>query len=153
MAVEYAIPIDTTVPLDNIKCSIEEFCGLVEIPPHGRAITLISEGTWCYLMMEDELGRELISERYGFIPTIHARIRMDPFKVELGVQKLVDVVGTLLTALPGNLVVLENDELPLLLRKEGSITIDQRDPYWESRFTSALASRNITFALGRLPPL
>jgi hypothetical protein len=154
MAIENTIEVATPLPLDDIKRILMAEYGLEEGRPLPRATELRSEGFWCYLIPEDKLGKEIIAEAFGFVPSLEVRLRhrKDTFAHKPFHEALIDITLILLTYLQDDLVVLESGEIGQLLRLGGAITIHD-DKYWKPCLSQALAGFGFEFQVGNVPRL
>lgn len=79
----------------------------------------------------------IIRESYGFTPMADVDLRLDlsvhnPDDGYGGNFNMVRVVMALLKVAQGNLIVLFNDEIPILMRRDGQVVIDGERGWWKS---------------------
>lgn len=79
----------------------------------------------------DRFGR--YKEGLGLSPLIKLYFTIDKFNDYFaGMKAMVKVVAAVLAAIPDDVVLMENHDTALLLRRDGVVTLTDRDDWWKA---------------------
>ena len=129
MALEYTLELATEQsPAETMKI----LSGLGFSSEEGDAMRLSSSGVTVTAAPEDNLGRSIIQEAYRFTPTMYLKFRLDKFEGwENGLQTTIKATLGLLQRIKADGVLLFNGETPVLLSKNGAVTLNNANDFWE----------------------
>jgi len=113
---------------------------------------MIAPGVSVGAARESNLGRSIIKEAYQLEPTVYVRFRLDKFdRWDPGLQKTVVAAVELLRNAGGNGILLFNGETPVLMSKEGQVTLNNGHDFWEDPARLALVT--VPYEMHRLASL
>jgi len=149
MSVEYRLRFDLRVPDTQVCEVIVTQAGLIEErrevivlgrslgkpeEEHGEMIVFQGTGIFCFFHPESSLGQSIIEEAFGFRPTKNITFRIDKFEhYEDGILNMLCTCIAIIKSCTSDCVLLENGDIPLLLRKRGHLTLQSGDSYWSAK--------------------
>ena len=126
MAVEYSLKLDGAFR----QPELEEALGSAGFTANGGAwstdgATAVVDGT------VDRFGR--YSEAFGFSPSTDVLFSIDKSDgYEAGMDAMVRAVAAALGAVEDDAVLVANHDTALLLRRDGAVTLTDRDDWWSA---------------------
>jgi hypothetical protein len=122
--------------------------------PGGNFPTLVADGITAAIMPQSPLGGEIIREAYGFGTSTLITCTIDKFEFhQAGMQCLLRLCAVVAVNLSCDFILVVNGEKGWVLRKDGSLFLDERDDYWRKLWTDTLGEYGLTFTLAELPAL
>lgn len=78
---------------------------------------------------------QAIRRNYAMVPSVKLNIRMDDGQ---GIQSALEALAQLFLEVPGDVLMLSPDDVLLLRRHEGQLTLNSQSPFWSSEIVSYL---------------
>jgi len=149
MAIEYTLRCETDATESEIGNTLVERCSFVlesaEVVPLGRHPELAEEergvvtsyqapGLRCAIHPESHLGRELMEEAFGLQSTCCITFRIEKFEgYDDGITNMICACISVIKKHARQCVLLENFDVPLLVRKSRNLTLQSTDPCWKDK--------------------
>lgn len=132
MSLDYTLVIETTLEPDQMAQIIANATDLVvqnEYQLAGTAIDML-------IRAETARGQEMIADAFGFRPTLHLNVRINPNVTDEDYveakRRLIHAVLAVLNHDAGNAVLLANNEQVVLQRINNVLTLNQQWREWET---------------------
>ena len=86
------------------------------------------------VLEEERLGKSLVFDAFGFLPTLMAIFRLDKEDEQgEGENMVAEALNNLLAWIWGDAVLLLNNEVVVALRKDGVLTLNTSSSFWVPR--------------------
>ncbi len=152
MAIQYTLMLDTpaTIPEVAETCRGSETVSDEEALPQGVAFWL--SNLRCTVMLVDDRTRDVYLESFGISAVVSVAFRIDKDDPAGTITATKRAVVRLLRQLPGDAVLVQNGEIPVL-RRVGECGVINRDKVNEgySSFGDLLAELGPTWTIGPDP--
>lgn len=143
MALSYSLDIATTLPADQVARRLPALPGDPEVAL-GRLLdgVAVADGTWVRVGRTAPRPWSVVESDLGFTPTVWVVFRLA--KTDDLTRQLDDVVRrtvALLDEVPGDAVLHFDHEVVWLLRRDGVLSLNDRDDLWTPTRLAAVGQR------------
>jgi len=136
MPIEFNMRIATDQSPEAVLDRVINYLGIHESRDHAREHSI----NCLDAITESSFAQELIQASFEFKPTVMLNIQLDKFgDLQRGKDLVVDAIKFLLLELPGEILVLEDNESALLLRRNGVVFVQSKSDFWSPSRLSRLS--------------
>lgn len=118
MAIEYGIPITTTMKLDDVRRLLRNS------PAAGQGIN-----DWS-ILEPSQVGKSIIFDALHFTPTVEISAHIDKFDPDVGEDNIARLMDFVLRSVEGDAALLYNWEVPLAVRKNHQVVLNKNSDFW-----------------------
>lgn len=126
MSIDYSFKSNTKNTVQQVLERLRNMPGVSPLEGEAQA-----EGVVISVFEATRPGTSVIQEAFDFSPTVTVYFTVDKEQIDQGVLSIVQISNELLALDPSDSLLLFNGELPLLVRRDGRLILDNTTNFWQ----------------------